>query len=57
VRVSGAALKLLCLARATLRTTFLPPLELGVLRFFVDLRFVAAKVAQIRQNYPNESKT
>jgi hypothetical protein len=38
-------MKLLDLARATLRTTFPPRLELRVPRFFFDLRFVAAKVA------------
>ena len=38
-------MKLLDLARATLRTTFRPRLELRVVRFFFDLRFVAAKVA------------
>src|SRR5262249_21316386 len=42
---SDASPKLLDLARATLRTTFLPRLELRVSRFFFDLRFVAAKVA------------
>ena len=45
VRASGDAIKLLGLARATLRTTFPPRLELRVVRFFFDLRFVAAKVA------------
>jgi hypothetical protein len=45
VRGSDAATKLLDLARATLRTTFPPRLELRVPRFFFDLRFVAAKVA------------
>jgi hypothetical protein len=44
VRASDDAIKLLDLARATLRTTFRPRLELRVVRFF-DLRFVAAKVA------------
>jgi hypothetical protein len=45
VRASDDAIKLLELARATLRTTFRPRLELRVVRFFFDLRFVAAKVA------------
>jgi hypothetical protein len=45
VRASDDALKLLELARATLRTTFRSRLELRVGRFFFDLRFVAAKVA------------
>jgi hypothetical protein len=42
---SGAAIRLLDLARATLRTTFRPRLELREPRFFFDLRFLAAKVA------------
>jgi len=42
---SGAAIRLLDLARATLRTTFPPRFELRAPRFFFfDLRFVAAKV-------------
>jgi len=45
VRASDDAIKLLDLARATLRTTFRSRLELRVVRFFFDLRFVAAKVA------------
>jgi hypothetical protein len=45
VRASGDAIKLLDLARATLRMTFRSRLELRVVRFFFDLRFVAAKVA------------
>jgi len=45
--VSGShvAMKLLDVARATLRTTFRPRFELRVRRFFFDLRLVAAKVA------------
>ena len=42
---SDAAMKLLGVARAKLRTTFRSRFELRVLRFFFDLRFVAAKVA------------
>jgi hypothetical protein len=42
---SDAAMKLLDVVRATLRTTFRPRFELRVPRFFFDLRFVAAKVA------------
>ena len=42
---SDAAMKLLAVARATLRMTFPPRLELRAPRFFFDLRFVAAKVA------------
>jgi hypothetical protein len=42
---SDAAMKLLGVARAKLRTTFWPRFELRVPRFFFDLRFVAAKVA------------
>jgi len=42
---SDAAMKLLDVMRATLRTTFGPRFELRVPRFFFDLRFVAAKVA------------
>jgi len=38
-------MKLLDVARATLRITFRPCLELRVVRFFFDFRFVAAKVA------------
>jgi hypothetical protein len=38
-------MKLLDLARATLRTTFLPRLELRVRRFFFHLRFVAKSSA------------
>src|SRR5436190_2536749 len=45
VRGSDAAMKLLDVMRATLRTTFGPRFELRVPRFFFDLRFVAAKVA------------
>jgi hypothetical protein len=45
VRGSDAAMKLLDVARATLRTTFRPRFELRVPGFFFDLRFVAAKVA------------
>jgi len=54
---SGAATKLLDLARATLRTTLLPRLELRVPRLFIGLRFVLAKVAQITQAYRKKSKT
>jgi hypothetical protein len=45
--VSGSedTIKLFDLARATLRITFRPRLELRVVRFLFDLRFVAAKVA------------
>jgi len=45
--VSGfdAAVKLLDVARATLRTTFWPRLELRLPRFFLDLRFVAKSSA------------
>jgi len=50
-------MKPLGLARATLRTTFLPRLALRVLRLFVDLRFVAAKLAEITQTYQTKSKT
>ncbi|MEP6585336.1 MAG: hypothetical protein ABJB70_01270 [Candidatus Udaeobacter sp.] len=39
-------MKLLGVARAKLRTTFRPRFELRVPRFFFDLRFVAAKVAE-----------
>jgi hypothetical protein len=42
---SDAAMKLLDLAPATLRTTFRSRFELRVPRLFFDLRFVAAKVA------------
>src|SRR6476660_3481554 len=42
---SDAAMKLLDVVRATLRTTFRSRFELRVPRFFFDLRFVAAKVA------------
>jgi hypothetical protein len=42
---SDAAMKLLDVARATLRTTFRPRFELRVPRSFFDLRLVAAKVA------------
>jgi len=42
---SDAAMKLVGVARAKLRTTFLPRFELRVPRFFFDLPFVAAKVA------------
>jgi hypothetical protein len=42
---SDVAMKLLDVARATLRITFRPCLELRVVRFFFDFRFVAAKVA------------
>src|SRR5438552_13742510 len=42
---SDAAMKLLGVARAKLRTTFRPRFELRVPRFFFDLRFVTAKVA------------
>jgi hypothetical protein len=45
VRASDDAIKLLDLARATLRITFRARLELRAVRFFFDLRFVAAKVA------------
>jgi len=45
VNGSDAAMKLLDVVRATLRTTFPPRFELRVPRFFFDLRFVAAKVA------------
>src|SRR5437879_661912 len=45
VSSSDAGTKVLDLARATLRTTFRPRFELRVMRFFFDLRFVAAKVA------------
>jgi hypothetical protein len=45
------------IGRAMLRTTFPPRLDVRALRFFVDLRFVAAKVAQITQTYRSESKT
>jgi hypothetical protein len=38
---SDAAVKLLGVARATLRTIFRPRVELRVPRFFFDLRFVA----------------
>jgi hypothetical protein len=41
----GAATKRFDLARATLRITLPPRLELRVPRLFFDLRFVAAKVA------------
>jgi len=44
---SDAAMKLLGVARAKLRTTFRPRFELRVPRFFFDLRFVAAKVAAV----------
>jgi hypothetical protein len=57
--VSGwvAAMKFLDLALATLRTTFPPRWDLRRPRLFVDLRFVAAKLPQITQNYSDESKT
>src|SRR4029434_5427214 len=42
---SDAAMKLLDVARARLRTTFRPRFELRVPPFLFDLRFVAAKVA------------
>jgi hypothetical protein len=42
---SDVAMKLLDLARATLRTIFRPRFELRVPRFFFDLRFDAAKLA------------
>jgi hypothetical protein len=42
---SDVAMKLLDVACATLRITFRPRLELRVVRFFFDFRFVAAKVA------------
>jgi hypothetical protein len=42
---SGAAVKLLGVARATLRTTLRPRFGLRVLRFFFDLRFVAKSPA------------
>jgi hypothetical protein len=53
----GAAMKFLDLALATLRTTFRPRSDLRPLRLFFDLRFVAAKLPQITQNYSDESKT
>jgi len=45
VRPSDDAIELLELARATLRITFRPRLELRAVGFFLDFRFVAAKVA------------
>jgi hypothetical protein len=42
---SDAAMTLLDVARATLRTTFRPRFELRVPRFFLDLRFVAKSPA------------
>jgi len=42
---SDAAIKLLGVVRATLRTTFRPRFELRVLRFFFNLRFVAKSSA------------
>ncbi|PYI97574.1 MAG: hypothetical protein DME98_07780 [Verrucomicrobia bacterium] len=46
MRVSGAAAKLLGLARATLRTTFLPRSDLRRPRSFLDLRFLVLRTVR-----------
>ena len=54
---SDAAIKLLDVVRATLRTTFRPRFELRVPRFFFDLRFVRQIVRRLRRFTQIKSKT
>ena len=57
VRGSGPAMKPLGLARATLRTTFLPRLDLRVMRSLLDFRFFALRlVPQITRIATNLEK-
>src|SRR5207253_1600633 len=46
MRGSGPAMKPLGLARATLRTTFLPRLDLRVIRLLLDFRFFALRLVR-----------
>src|SRR5260370_36650547 len=46
VRGSGPAMKPVGLARATLRTTFLPRLDLRVMRSLLDFRFFALRLVR-----------
>ncbi|PYJ13336.1 MAG: hypothetical protein DME93_03835 [Verrucomicrobia bacterium] len=46
MRISGAAVKLPGLARATLRTTFLPRSDLRRPRLSLDLRFLVLRLVR-----------
>ncbi|MGC2353540.1 MAG: hypothetical protein WA496_09095 [Candidatus Udaeobacter sp.] len=56
VSSSDAGTKTLDLARATLRTTFRSRFDLRVLRWFFDLRFVAAKLLADYAELRNEKQ-